>query len=244
MTPQLKPIGDCALSISFGQTISPDIHRLVRAFQTSLEQQKLPGILETVPAYCTVTIHYDPVRVSFASLCSYAEHLLETMDQVQLPPSMVYEIPVCYGGNMGPDLPHVADYSHLSEQDVIQIHTAPDYLIYMLGFTPGFPYLGGMNPAIATPRLSSPRVSIPAGSVGIAGRQTGIYPLASPGGWNLIGQTPVRLFDPHRNQPFLLQPGDYIRFRSISLDEFYAIARQVEGGHFQCPCYQNQEMDL
>ena len=193
MTPQLKPIGDC--SFSFGQTmsVSPDIHRLVRAFQTSLEQQKLPGIIETIPAYCTVAVHYDPVQVFSAPLCSFPEHLLETMDQVQLPPSMVYELPVCYGGNVGADFPHVAVYSHLSEQDVIQIHTTPDYLIYMLGFTPGFPYLGGMNPAIVPPRLSSPRISIPADSVGIAGGQAGIYPLTSPGSRNLIGQTPVRL---------------------------------------------------
>lgn len=147
-----------------------------------------------------------------------------------MPPSNVLEIPVLYGGEYGPDLEFVAKHAGKTAEEVIQIHTSTEYLIYMLGFTPGFAYLGGMDESIATPRLKQPRVKIPAGSVGIAGSQTGVYPIDSPGGWQLIGQTPVRMYDPTRQEPILVKAGDYVRFCAITPFEFKAIQEQIEAG--------------
>lgn len=226
--------GDSAVSVEFGEEIHPAVNAQVRALHLALADAKLPGIVETVPTYRSLMIHYDPALLPYDALCARLRSLLDRLDRIPLPPSQVLEIPVLYGGEMGPDLEAVARHAGKSPQEVIRIHSSADYLVYMLGFTPGFPYLGGMDPAIAAPRLDTPRVKIPAGSVGIAGSQTGVYPLDSPGGWQLIGRTPVRMYDPDRPEPILPRAGEYIRFRPIQREEYDRIAAQVSDGTYQC----------
>lgn len=230
--------GDSSLTMELGQKIDPIVNARVRAAKLLLQQEQIPGELETVPTYCALTIHYDPLQISCPALCRRLESLLSRLDQAQLPASNVWVIPVCYGGALGPDLKFVAQHCGMTEEEVIRLHSTPEYLIYMLGFTPGFPYLGGMPSELSTPRLSEPRVRIPAGSVGIAGGQTGIYPIDSPGGWQLIGRTPVRLYDPARPSPILLQAGDFLKFHPVLQEEFDAIAASVANGTYCCPSYQ------
>ncbi len=226
--------GDTSVSVEFGNEICETINHKIRAFNIALAECLIPGIVETVPTYRSLMIHYDPGVIRYDDLVGQLKDLLKKTDHVQIPSSNVIEIPVLYGGEMGPDLEAVAEHCGLFENEVIQIHTSADYLIYMLGFTPGFPYLGGMDKRIAAPRLKRPRVSIPAGSVGIAGTQTGVYPVDSPGGWQLIGRTPLRLYAPNRAEPVLCRAGDYIRFRSITQAEFDAIAAQEAAGDYVC----------
>ena len=164
------------------------------------------------------------------------------MGEIEIPPSPVLEIPVLYGGEMGPDLPFVAEHAGLSEEEVIRIHSSTEYLIYMLGFTPGFTYLGGMSEKIATPRLKQPRVKIPAGSVGIAGTQTGVYPIDSPGGWQLIGRTPVKMYDPDRETPILPEAGQYIKFYPVTQEEYDAIRKEVDAGTFVLKTHARKEV--
>ena len=213
------PCGDRAVTVEWGSTIDENINRQVHAFARKVEGLSHPAITEVVPTYRSATVHYRPEVFSYEEL----KHLLlslaqgSTEEAEELP---VVEIPVCYGGEYGPDLLEVAQHCSLTPEEVIARHTAPTYRIYMLGFTPGFPYLGGMDPSIATPRRKEPRIHIPAGSVGIAGEQTGVYPIISPGGWQLIGRTPLRLFDPQREQPILLSAGAGIRFVPIDEETF------------------------
>ena len=184
--------GDTAVTVEFGNEISEHINAQIRAFSIALTESKLSGIVELVPTYRSLMVHYDPEVIPYGALVKKLKGLLGQLDHIQIPPSDVLEIPVLYGGEeMGPDLGFVAEHNHKPPEEVIRIHTSTEYLIYMLGFTPGFTYLGGMSEEIAAPRLAQPRVKIPAGSVGIAGSQTGVYPIDSPGGWQLIGRTPV-----------------------------------------------------
>ena len=222
--------GDTSLTVEFGHKISTEINAKIRAFNMALATSKIPGIVETVPTYCSLMIHYNPGVIQYEPLVNQLKRLLKHLDQIEMPPSNVLEIPVLYGGEYGPDLEFVAKHAGKTAEEVIQIHSSTEYLIYMLGFTPGFAYLGGMDESIATPRLKQPRVKIPAGSVGIAGSQTGVYPIDSPGGWQLIGQTPMRMYDPTRQEPILVKAGDYIRFCAITKFEFKAIKEQVEAG--------------
>lgn len=213
------PCGDQAVTVEWGSTIDEHINRQVHAFARKVEELSHPAITEVVPTYRSATVHYRPEVLSYEEL----KHLLAPLAQgsaeeaEELP---VVEIPVCYGGEYGPDLLEVAQHCSLTPEEVIARHTAPTYRIYMLGFTPGFPYLGGMDPSIAAPRRKEPRIYIPAGSVGIAGEQTGVYPIVSPGGWQLIGRTPLRLFDPQKEQPILLSAGAGIRFVPIDEEAF------------------------
>ena len=213
------PCGDQAVTVEWGSTIDEHINRQVHAFARKVEALSHPAITEVVPTYRSATVHYRPEVLSYEEL----KHLLAPLAQgsaeeaEELP---VVEIPVCYGGEYGPDLLEVAQHCSLTPEEVIARHTAPTYRIYMLGFTPGFPYLGCMDPSIAAPRRKEPRIHIPAGSVGIAGEQTGVYPIVSPGGWQLIGRTPLRLFDPQKEQPILLSAGAGIRFVPIDEEAF------------------------
>lgn len=212
--------GDSALTVELGQDICPETNARVTALCRMLDEAALPGVCELVPTYCALTVQYDPAVLPAAKLIPLLEGFCARLDGAQVQSGGLVELPVLYGGFCGPDLSFVAQHAGMTEQQIIDIHSAADYLIYMLGFTPGFPYLGGMDARIAVPRLSSPRVKIPAGSVGIAGEQTGVYPIASPGGWQIIGRTPLKLFDPGREQPFLLSAGQTVRFVPIDEAEY------------------------
>lgn len=228
-----RPVGDSALSLSFGSAICPEINSRIRSFCKSLEQQPIQGVTEVLPTFCSVMVCYQPLAVSYGGLVRNLKRRLHKLNTQEKDPGRVFQIPVCYGGQWGEDLEFVASHAGLTPDEVIQLHSGRDYLIYMLGFLPGFAYLGGLDPKLFTPRLQVPRVSIPAGSVGIGGEQTGVYPLDSPGGWQLIGRTPLRPYDPNRPEPILYRAGDYIRFLPISQEEYDSIAWQVEKGCYQ-----------
>lgn len=224
--------GDTSVTVEFGNEISGEINAAIRAFNIALSKSGVEGIVETVPTYRSLMVHYRPEVIRYAALCDAMRELLGKLDDIEIPPATVVELPVLYGGEEGPDLAFVAEHNGKTIEEVIKIHASTEYLIYMLGFTPGFPYLGGMSEEIATPRLKSPRVRIPGGTVGIAGTQTGVYPIDSPGGWQLIGLTPVKLYDPKREKPILLEAGQYIKFRPIDRAEFDEISRAAEQGSF------------
>ena len=224
MKPTISPVGDRAISIDFGQVIDPTINRHIRQTIERIKELQLDGILELVPTYCALLVEYDAMLYSYSEICNIIEPTLEEgMANTTNELVTVVEVPTVYGGEFGPDLSFVASHNHLSEDEVISIHSGTDYLVYMLGFIPGFTYLGGMDLRIATPRLSSPRTLIPAGSVGIAGEQTGTYPSDSPGGWQIIGRTPVTMYDMSKAQAALLKAGDYVRYVPIDESEFHRV---------------------
>ena len=232
--------GDCAVCVEFGNEISPEINKKIRAFKIAVEKSGIPGIVETVPTYRSLLVHYRPEVIGFQELTGKFEELMGSLSNIQIPPPTVIEIPVLYGGEMGPDIENVAAHNGKTVDEVIKIHTSEEYLIYMLGFIAGFPYLGGMSKEIATPRLKSPRVKIDGGSVGIAGEQTGVYPVDSPGGWQLIGRTPLKLYDADREKPVLLEAGQYIKFRSVTAEEYRKIEKQVADGTYQYVVYDKE----
>jgi inhibitor of KinA len=213
---------DHSLLVTFGIEISHEIHLDVRRLTLILLDAKKEGVLNIHPAYSTVLITFDPRIVSFRRLEEHLSRLLMKLNTVELPRPRSMRIPVCYEGDFAPDLAYVGSHNGLTPDEVIQKHSSATYTVYFLGFSPGFPYLGGMLREIATPRLDTPRLNVAPGSVGIAGEQTGVYPLASPGGWQLIGRTPLLLFDPQRNPPTLLQMGDEVCFEPISRTEYEA----------------------
>ena len=224
MKPTISPVGDRAISIDFGQVIDPTINRHIRQTIERIKELQLDGIIELVPTYCALLVEYDAMLYSYSEICNIIEPTFEEgMANTTNELVTVVEVPTVYGGEFGPDLSFVASHNHLSEDEVISIHSGTDYLVYMLGFIPGFTYLGGMDLRIATPRLSSPRTLIPAGSVGIAGEQTGTYPSDSPGGWQIIGRTPVTMYDMSKAQAALLKAGDYVRYVPIDETEFHRI---------------------
>jgi KipI family sensor histidine kinase inhibitor len=211
----IRPASDCALLISYGEEISELTHReVLRAYRA------LAGVREIVnlhPAYASLLLEFDPRRRSHTAMEALARERLATAGEEPLPEPRQIEIPVRYGGESGPDLADVARHAGLTPERVVQLHASAVYVVYFLGFSPGFAYLGGMPPEIAAPRLPSPRKRVPAGSVAIGGNQTGVYPLATPGGWRIIGRTPLRLFRPEAEAPVLLQMGDRVRF--VAMEE-------------------------
>ena len=217
---------DCSLCVEFGDTISKEINRQVRAFTLAVEAAGTQGVTELVPTYRSVTVHYRPEVMGYARLYERLHGLLNGLAAADIPPAETIRVPVLYGGVHGPDLENVAQRHGLTPGQVIELYTAPTYLNYMLGFMPGFCYLGGLDERLHTPRLTTPRVRIPAGSVGIAGSQTGIYPLDSPGGWQLIGQTPLRLYDPKREKAILVDAGMELRFYPIDEREYERLRRE------------------
>lgn len=232
---QLLPVGEAALMVEFGKGINPETNKKVKALADYLDKRPLPGMLEYVSAYSSVTVFFNPALVkqfqkeqlhlqpkllAYQVLADLLKEVLSKLDNGVVSKPRTVEIPVCYGGEFGPDLAYVAEHNNITMEEVIEIHSQGQYLVYMIGFAPGFPYLGGMSEKIATPRRPSPRLEIPAGSVGIAGMQTGVYPITTPGGWQLIGRTPLSLFRPQDECPSLLQAGDLIRFRPIPLAEY------------------------
>lgn len=227
---RLHPLGDHGVVIQLGKDISTEIQRAVQTVTAFLESHPTNWIIEYLPAYTTVAIFYDPMKVPFSSdvlpydyVCSQLKHWLTKLKPADFVSQKVVEIPVCYGGAFGPDLAFVAKHNGLTPNQVIEIHTSGNYLVHMIGFAPGFPYIGGMSEKIAAPRRASPRLKIPAQSVGIAGKQTGMYPIETPGGWQIIGRTPIPLFRPNNQTPSLLQAGDRVKFKPIGLEEYLAL---------------------
>ena len=217
---RIEPLGDSAVIVEFGTEIDESIYRHVQQLIQLFEETKPKWLIEYVPAYTTVTVFYDPLSIRtefpYAYVRQEIDALLSTKKIAQKIRAKTVDIPVCYGGEFGPDLAYVAKYNGLTEEEVVDIHSSGDYLVYMLGFAPGFPYIGGMSPKIATPRRKTPRLKIPARSVGIAGHQTGIYPIETPGGWQLIGKTPLPLFNVNE-----------IGRRSFSLVIAFALSRSA-----------------
>lgn len=222
--PLFRVAGDRGLLMELGEEISPKIQERIRAMLLALEETPLSGVVEFLPGYRSLAVVYDPLCTSVTLLRAELLRIYQSLAGLALPPPRLVEIPVCYGGEFGPDLGFVARHNQLTEQEVISLHSGSDYLVYMIGFTPGFPYLGGLVERLHTPRLASPRKKVPAGSVGIANGQTGVYPIDSPGGWQLIGRTPLQLFDPGREEPFLLAAGDTLRFAAIDYPCYQALS--------------------
>jgi inhibitor of KinA len=228
MTLSIYPISEKAVTIAFGDSISEALMHRINNFDKLIHERPFEGLQTTVPAYCTLSVFFDPLQVLKSTMpgktcrekvSHYLEQLNETETTIKSE-SQLITIPVNYGGEMGPDLEDVAALNKITADEVINVHTSVTYLVHMIGFVPGFAYLGGMPETIAAPRKATPRGAIPAGSVGIAGTQTGIYPLQTPGGWQLIGQTPVKMFDLARPVPALLKAGDRVQFKSIGIEEF------------------------
>ncbi|MCX8117984.1 MAG: 5-oxoprolinase subunit PxpB [Desulfobacterota bacterium] len=213
-------VGDRGLLLDFGKEISAEVNERVRRMALALQAKSLGGIIEVIPAYTTLLIRYDPLILSLNALKEQLREIEAGLQGLVLPEPKLTQIPVVYGGPYGPDLEFVAQYHRLTPEEVIRLHCSKPYLIYMIGFMPGYPYMGELPEALITPRLKTPRLSVPKGSVAIAQRQTGIYSMESPGGWQIIGRTPVELFDPHRDPPALLRMGDRVQFYPISEKEF------------------------
>ena len=228
----LKPVGDTAILAVFENEISVENNDRVHALCSAVASASIAGVVEMIPTYTSLTVIYDPTVIGYDELCS-AVLSLEKSGGSQKRTSFVYTIPVCYGGELGADLSDVAAHAGIGEDEVVRRHTAVCYRIYMLGFLPGFAYLGGLDESIACPRLTTPRTVIPAGSVGIGGKQTGVYPVASPGGWRLIGTTPLKLYDPSRADPIIYRAGDHIRFTAVCEREFELISKDVASGTYK-----------
>jgi len=220
--------GDTGLIVEFGEGIDPAVNARVRAVAAAVKTRPPRGVIEIIPTYRSLLLIYDPLITLPEKLIRFIEQADTGLGDEDAGPFRRVEIPVCYGGEFGPDMDTVAKTAGLGIEEVIQRHSAPDYLIYMVGFTPGFPFLGGLDEKLFTPRLKTPRMAVPQGSVGIANNQTGIYPITSPGGWQIIGRTPLSLFAPHRENPFLYQAGDRIRFIPISLEEYTDIKEKED----------------
>lgn len=220
----VRPAGACGVYLAFGEAIGHDVARRLLAAARTLQTASLPGIRDIVPGYGSLFVEFDPLRWS-------ADELAAAIGGLPEPDASTFaerpvRIPVCYGGDFGPDLEDVARAARMTGEEAAALHAGRTYDVYFIGFTPGFGFMGEVDPRIALGRLQSPRLAVPAGSVGIAGRQTGVYPVASPGGWRIVGRTPLRLYRPETDAPILLRPGDRVRFEAISPAEFARIAAE------------------
>jgi KipI family sensor histidine kinase inhibitor len=213
-------MGDHGLLLELGDEISREVNEKVRRMALAIQGEAIEGIIETVPTYRSLLIIYNPTILPIEDLKKRLELIEEGLQQTPLPEPKLTHIPVVYGGIYGPDLEGVAKYLQISPEEVIRLHCSQPYLIYMIGFMPGFPYMGELPQALVIPRLKTPRLIVPKGSVAIAQRQTGIYSMESPGGWQILGRTPVEMFDPEKNPPALLQMGDYVQFYPMTEKEF------------------------
>lgn len=232
MTYTFTPLGDRAIMIEAATKISLEAQRQIRMISSLLDAESPSWMIEFIPAFTTVAVFYDPSLLLYNEAEQQLRELLKRVAEDRLPNSRTVEIPVCYGGRFGPDLQFVAQHNGLSEQEVIELHTGGNYSVYMIGFAPGFPFLGGMPDKIAAPRRDSPRLRIPERTVGIAGSQTGVYPIETPGGWQLIGRTPLRLFRPEQEVPSLLRAGDNVTFRAVSQEEYDTYEEQEDVEHY------------
>jgi inhibitor of KinA len=218
-TPIFRLMGDRSLLVELGDEISPSVNQRVQELFAAMDMRGVGGVRELVPSYRSLLVVYDPLRFAADDLKRSIRDICQHIDQADLPEPRTLEIPIVYGGEQGPDLESVARYHGITEQEVIAYHIQPTYRVYMIGFTPGYPYLGEVRDEIATPRRETPRTHVPRGSVGVAQKQTGIYSVDSPGGWQIIGWTPVNLFDPGAKPPSLLMMGDRVRFKAITAEE-------------------------
>ena len=228
MTVRFLPAGDRGLVVEFGTAVDVAVNNQVRALALTLEAARLPGVLEVVPTYRSLGVQFDPAQLGAEALRSRIDDALRALDPGQLPPPKVVRLPTCYGGEFGPDLPFVSQHSGLSADEVVRLHSETPYHVHMIGFTAGFAYLGGLPEKLHTPRLPSPRTKTPRGAVGIGGSQTGAYSAETPGGWRLIGRTPVPLFDPLRDPPTPMLPGDTVRFDPIPREEYDRLERDFQ----------------
>jgi inhibitor of KinA len=219
-----SPLGDSAVVVALSATMDEDALARVRAVAAAIEHRRPPGVTEVMTAFGGVAVYYDPTRIgTYTDLCATLSERIAGADKtIVSQPARLIEIPVCYGGEFGPDIREVASHAGLSEERVVALHAGSDYRVQAVGFAPGFAYLSGLPEKIRMPRRATPRTGVPAGTVGIGGTQTGVYPLATPGGWNLIGRTPLRLFDATREEPALVHAGDRVKFRAIGAEEFAA----------------------
>lgn len=235
---QMRPLGDSAIVVQIGEGISPEIHHVIIHLTNEIERDPFHGFVEAVPSYNSITVYYNPVTIyfenqqsqvhsTFQKVSAFMQEYIDRVNPDKKREQRVIDIPVIYGGEYGPDLEIVATYNSLTTEEVIDLHVNNEYMVYMIGFSPGFPFLGGMDERISTPRKISPRQAIPQGSVGIAGKQTGIYSLETPGGWQIIGRSPASLFLPNSSPPTLLQAGDKIRFQQIEEEEFLAYKEEM-----------------
>lgn len=232
--PVFLQCADSAVVVEFSKEISDSVNGVIRAFDFAVKNKNISGVIETVPTFRSLSVYYNPMLISSQKLISKLRRVLKNISSNETGERSIIEIPVLYGGEYGEDLADVSNHTGLSEEEIIKIHSSTQYLIYMLGFLPGFAYLGGLDKRIETPRLENPRTKIHQGAVGIGGAQTGIYPLASPGGWRLIGTTPVKPYDAKRNEPFLYKAGEYIKFFPIDQAEFNKIKELVDKNEYQC----------
>jgi inhibitor of KinA len=230
----LRPMGDRCVIVEFESRVDPEINARVRSVAECLLTHPIEGVVDVAPAFTTVAVHYRPEAVGngppheppYRRLCRSIESLLAQAVTRTQATARVVEVPVCYGGEFGPDLDEVAVQRKLTPQQVIELHAASPHLVYMLGFAPGFPYLGGLDPRLEMPRRATPRTRVPAGSVAIARGQSAIYSIETPGGWNILGRTPLRLFTPETDPPCLLQPGDNVRFVPVTAEQFKAMQQK------------------
>ncbi|MGH9573257.1 MAG: 5-oxoprolinase subunit PxpB [Candidatus Acidiferrales bacterium] len=223
MNTEFRPASDQSLLVRFDQNISPETHRRVRSLLHLLATEPIAGVLNLHPAYCSVLVDFNALKLSHAEIEAVLQHYVSRLDEVHFPLPKDIEIPTCYGGKYGPDLNEVASLHGISPDQAIQLHSSVAYTVYFLGFVPGFAYLGELPEMLRTPRLKVPRRTTPAGSVGIADNQTGVYPFAAPAGWRVIGRTPLGMFRPDRANMNLNSVGDRVRFVPISTAEFSAL---------------------
>ena len=233
--------GESGLVVEFGDAIDPAVNTRVHALARQVVAECGNVVEAVIPTYRSFLIFFDPLLVSRQELIARINTLASAPANSTAAAVKTVLIPTLYGGEAGPDLEFVASHNQLSPNEVVQIHSSTPYRIYMLGFTPGFPYLGGMSEQIAAPRLKTPRTKIPAGSVGIAGTQTGLYPVESPGGWQLIGRTPLQVFNPRSEQPFIYSAGDFLQFQPVTAAEYELIRQDVERGVYQPQSFVNKE---
>jgi inhibitor of KinA len=222
---RIVPAGDSALIVEFEERIDPAVNARTIACADAIQAVNMPGVRDVVPTYRSVAIYFDPLRTDGDELLDRIAHEAEHATAKEATAAAPIRIPVCYGGELGPDLANVALFAGMPEDEVVRVHSSATYRVFMLGFVPGFAYLGLVDERIAMPRHATPRVRVPIGSVGIAGVQTGIYPAETPGGWQLIGRTPTKPFDPARGEPFLMKAGDAAQFYSVDRAEYDRLAR-------------------
>ncbi len=231
--PRILPTGDRALSVEFGDKIDEEINSRLMGLIKRMAAHKIEGIEEFVPSFRAVLIHYNPAIIPYNKMVTLINGYLDKDDHETVKEKRIVEVPVCYEGEYAPDINFVAEHANMTVEEVIKIHSSKSYLVYMLGFQPGFPYLGGLDERLVTPRLENPRLKIDAGSVGIGGAQTGLYPMESPGGWQIIGRTPVKCFNPAREVSIPYRAGDYIRFVPVSYKEYEELKKADANGTYE-----------